>query len=114
VEQSSSKNRRFIRGSTESYKSGGVVVLDRLGVAKGLEDGVGLQQLLLQLPLDGQQENSDILTTLSIFKSNKSGRFSAVDSDSTADTSGEPRIIMIRHSFNRTVLLEENYQHTYV
>lgn len=34
-----------------SYKSGGVVVLDRLGITEGLQDGIGLQQLFLQLPL---------------------------------------------------------------
>lgn len=34
-----------------SYKSGGVVVLDGLCVAKGLQYGVGLQQLLLQFAL---------------------------------------------------------------
>lgn len=34
-----------------SYKSGGVVVLDGLRVAKGLQYGVGLQQLFLQLAL---------------------------------------------------------------
>lgn len=33
------------------YKSGGVVVLDGLCVAEGLQDGVSLQQLLLQLAL---------------------------------------------------------------
>lgn len=33
------------------YKSGGVVVLDGLRVAKGLQYGVGLQQLFLQLAL---------------------------------------------------------------
>ena len=34
-----------------SYESGGVVVLDRLGVAERLQDGIGLQQLPLKLPL---------------------------------------------------------------
>lgn len=34
-----------------SYKSGGVVVLDGLCVAKGLQYGVGLQQLFLQFAL---------------------------------------------------------------
>lgn len=34
-----------------SYKSRGVIVLDSLGVAKGLQYGVGLQQLSLQLAL---------------------------------------------------------------
>lgn len=34
-----------------SYKSRGVVVLDSLCVAEGLQDGVGLQQLSLQLAL---------------------------------------------------------------
>lgn len=38
------------------YKSGGVVVLDGLCVAEGLQDGVGLQQLLLQLTLGHTQE----------------------------------------------------------
>lgn len=38
------------------YKSGGVVVLDGLCVAEGLQDGVGLQQLLLQLALGHTQE----------------------------------------------------------
>ena len=34
-----------------SYKSRGVIVLDRLCVAEGLQYGVGLQQLSLQLAL---------------------------------------------------------------
>ena len=34
-----------------TYKTGGVVILDGLGIAKGLEDGVGLEQLRLQLSL---------------------------------------------------------------
>lgn len=34
-----------------SYKSGGVVVLDSLRIAEGLQYGVGLQQLSLQLAL---------------------------------------------------------------
>lgn len=34
-----------------TYKARGVVILDRLGVAKGLQDGVCLQKLLFQLPL---------------------------------------------------------------
>lgn len=38
-------------GSIKSYESGGVVVFDGLGVSKSFQDGVGLQQLLLQLPL---------------------------------------------------------------
>lgn len=39
------------------YKSGGVVVLDGLCVAEGLQDGVGLQQLLLQLALGHTQRS---------------------------------------------------------
>lgn len=38
-------------GRVCSYKSGGVVVLDGLSVAKGLQYGVGLQQLFLQFAL---------------------------------------------------------------
>ena len=34
-----------------THESGRVVVLDGLGVSEGLEDGVGLQQLLLQFTL---------------------------------------------------------------
>ena len=37
--------------SDELPESGGVVVLDGLGVPEGLQDGVGLQQLLLKLTL---------------------------------------------------------------
>ena len=38
-----------------TYESGRVVILDRLGVAEGLEDRIGLQQLLLQLALKMRQ-----------------------------------------------------------
>lgn len=34
-----------------SYKSGGVVILDSLCVSEGLQYGVGLQELSLQLTL---------------------------------------------------------------
>lgn len=34
-----------------THESRGVVVLDGLCVSKSLQDGIGLQQLLLQLPL---------------------------------------------------------------
>lgn len=43
--------KKKTRRGTKSYKSGGVVVFDCLGISKGLQDGVSLQQLLLQLPL---------------------------------------------------------------
>ena len=36
----------------ELPESRGVVILDGLGVAEGLEDGVGLQQLLLKFSLE--------------------------------------------------------------
>lgn len=39
-----------------SYKSRGVVVLHRLGVAEGLQDGIRLQQLLFQLPLTDETQ----------------------------------------------------------
>lgn len=39
----------------ETYKAGRIVVFDSLGVTKRLQDGVGLQQLLLQLPLVDKQ-----------------------------------------------------------
>ncbi len=42
----------------ESYESGRVVVLDGLGVAEGFEDGIGLQQLLLQLTLRSKTHQS--------------------------------------------------------
>ena len=35
----------------QTHKSGGVVILDGLGISEGLHDGIGLQELLLQLPL---------------------------------------------------------------
>lgn len=41
-----------------SYKSWGVVVLHSLAVSKGLQDGVSLQQLLLQLTLEDKQNLS--------------------------------------------------------
>lgn len=45
-------NRQLLCVSADgSYESRGVVVLDGLGVAEGFEDGIGLQQLLLQLAL---------------------------------------------------------------
>ena len=42
----------MIGKNCNTYESGGVVILDSLGVSEGLEDGVGLQQLLLQLTLE--------------------------------------------------------------
>lgn len=41
----------MLRPSLQTHKTGGVVVLDGLCVSKGLEDGVSLEQLGLQLPL---------------------------------------------------------------
>lgn len=35
----------------QTHKSGGIVIFDGLGIPKGLQDGVGLQELFLQLPL---------------------------------------------------------------
>lgn len=34
-----------------SYESRRVVIFDRFGISEGFQDGVGLKQLLLQLPL---------------------------------------------------------------
>lgn len=42
---------RLKDSKSRTHKSGGVVVLDGLGVTEGLQDGVSLQKLLLQLPL---------------------------------------------------------------
>lgn len=39
-----------------SYKSRGVVILDSLCVAEGLQDGVGLQELFLQLALRNKRD----------------------------------------------------------
>ena len=39
-------------GFVSTHESGGVVVLDGLGVAESLQDGVGLQELLLELTLN--------------------------------------------------------------
>lgn len=49
-----------------TYKSGGVVILDGLGVAESLQDGVGLQQLVLQLPLEQQASSQFCVLCLSL------------------------------------------------
>lgn len=46
--------------SPYTHKSGGVVVLHRLGIAKGLQDGVGLKKLPLQLPLQGMGDDASV------------------------------------------------------
>lgn len=35
----------------QTHKSRGVIIFDGLGISEGLQDGIGLQELLLQLPL---------------------------------------------------------------
>lgn len=42
-----------------SYESRRVVIFDRLGVPEGFQDGVGLKQLLLQLPLVDTRRQDD-------------------------------------------------------
>lgn len=49
-----------------TYESGGVVILDGLGVAESLQDWVGLQQLVFQLPL-WQQAQESVPHTLLLF-----------------------------------------------
>ena len=46
-----------------TYESGRVVILDRLCVAEGLEDRIGLQELLLQLALKMRQGPLDKLSS---------------------------------------------------
>lgn len=41
----------LIFGTTSTYKTGGVVILHSLGISEGLQNGVSLEQLCLQLPL---------------------------------------------------------------
>lgn len=42
-----------------SYESRRVVIFDCFGISKGFQDGVGLKQLLLQLPLvDTKRKNN--------------------------------------------------------
>lgn len=42
-----------------SYESRRVVILDCFGISKGFQDGIGLKQLLLQLPLmDTKTQNN--------------------------------------------------------
>ena len=45
------RNRCGSRTTKFTHESGRVVILDRFGVAEGLEDRIGLQELLLQLAL---------------------------------------------------------------
>lgn len=44
--------------SIRAYESGGVVVFNGFRISEGLQDGVGLQQLLFQLPLAEKTQQS--------------------------------------------------------
>lgn len=50
----------FLFGNKETYKTGGVVILDCFTVSKRLEDGVGLEQLLFQMPSDATVRDVEI------------------------------------------------------